>query len=147
MASPFNSIGAKLEWCATQNGTYALVGDYAEFQGLDGFEVGTGMITKLGDTDAIHRYLAGWIKPGTISGTIYADKTKFATLLGLVKGRASNYWRASWDDETTSSKLEYQAILTKVSVDPFKKGEDDPIKIMFEAQISGNVTFTEGSTP
>lgn len=101
--------------------------------------------TPLTPSVAWREFRLGLNKAGEFSFEQHFNKTRYALLDG--RRRLSTYWRITYPDNATpanASKAEFVGYPKKVTISELGN-PDDFVKIMVTVQLSGAVTFTQGS--
>lgn len=136
--------GKKLEWSATENGTYARIGGTVTIS-LPEAELGTAEITNDQSTDRRKDYIPGLYEPGTLGFSYVYGATEFAEVEELFQeastaagaATATKYWKYTLPD---GSVAKFRGFITKHGLGD--GAQEDAYTVEGEMQVRGAMTFT-----
>jgi hypothetical protein len=99
-------------------------------------------VTPLAPTGDYREFKSGLLVAGDFTFEQFYTADRFSTLYARL--RLTTYWRLTFPDLTTPSKLEFQGTLKKCNIGAMGN-PDDPLVVSCSIKISGEPTFTAGS--
>jgi len=138
------AYGTRLYY-STDGSTYTELSDVLKIGSPGDPEAPEVDVTPLTPTAAWREFRLGLNKAGEFSFDQHFNKTRYSLLDG--RRRLSTYWRIIYPDNATpanASKVEFVGYIRKLTISELGN-PDDIVKIMCAVQLSGAVTFTQGS--